>query len=281
MGRSHAVLLAARGASVVVNDVAAAHATAVTQEIRAAGGAAIAHVRGIDTTDGARSCVRAARVAVGRVDLGVCHAGSRRSADVADRPDDLWDEVLGVNLRGAFLVARAAWEPMRDRGFGRIVLTTSNSGLLGVPGSSAYAASKAGLWGLTRVLALEGADRGIHTNAVAPVAYTEMSATSRLAPPAWRDGEGDAWSARLDPAAVSPVVAWLGHEACTLNGEVLSAAGGRVARFFIALTPGVVDDALTIESVRDHESEIVRDDGYEVPGGAAEETRQLHRRLMR
>ena len=80
---------------------------------------------------------------------------------------------------------------------------------------------------------------------------------------------------------VSPVVAWLGHEDCTLNGEVLSAAGGRVARFFLGLTPGVVDDDLTVESVRDHEAEILREDGYEVLGRASDESRQLHRRLMR
>ena len=169
---------------------------------------------------------------------------------------------------------------MRDQGYGRVVFITSNSGLLGVPGSSAYAASKAALWGLVRVLALEGGALGVHTNAVAPLAFTAMAAQSRAAPAAWRTGAGDAWAARLSPSLVSPVVAWLAHEECRLNGEVLSAAGGRVARFFLGLTPGVVADDLTVEDVRDHEAAILAEDGYEVPGSAADENRGLYRRLM-
>ncbi|MFI5053474.1 MAG: SDR family NAD(P)-dependent oxidoreductase, partial [Acidimicrobiia bacterium] len=214
-----------------------------------------------------------------RVDIAVSNAGILRSADVADTTDALWDEVIGVNLRGAFMVARAAWRPMSAQGYGRVVFTSSNSGLLGVAGSSAYAASKAALWGLTRVLALEGESLGIHTNAIAPLAFTPMSAQSRAAPESWRSGEGDEWAARLAPARVSPVVAWLVHEDCTLNGEMLSAAGGRVARFFLGLTAGVVDDALTVESVRDHEAEILREDGYEVLGRATDESKRLYRRL--
>jgi NAD(P)-dependent dehydrogenase (short-subunit alcohol dehydrogenase family) len=167
------------------------------------------------------------------------------------------------------------------QGYGRVVFTTSNSGLLGVPGSSAYAASKAALWGLTRVLALEGAAHGIGTNAVAPLAFTPMSAQSRAAPASWRSGEGDAWAARLAPSLVSAVVAWLAHAECELNGEVLSAAGGRVARFVLALSPGFVDPELTVESVRDHLADIVAEDGYEVLSSAAEEGKHLHRRLMR
>jgi NAD(P)-dependent dehydrogenase (short-subunit alcohol dehydrogenase family) len=281
LGRSHARLLADRGARVVVNDVRAEGAERVVAEIEASGGDATAHAGSVATADGAGGCVATALDQYDRVDVVVCNAGILRSADVADTTDALWDEVMGVNLRGAFLVARAAWTPMRAQGYGRIVLTCSNSGLLGVEGSSAYAASKAGLWGLTRVLALEGGPLGIHTNALAPMAFTEMSAQSRAAPESWRSGEGDAWAARLDPQRVSPVAAWLAHEDCALNGEVLSTAGGRVARYFVGVTAGVVDDDLTVESVRDHEAEILDREGYAVYGRAGDEGRALYRRIMR
>jgi NAD(P)-dependent dehydrogenase (short-subunit alcohol dehydrogenase family) len=278
MGRAHAQALAARGATVVIGDVTGAEAAA--SELVAQGGVALGVRADVTVAADARALVDAALGAFGRVDVVVNNAGILRAADVTDSTDALWEEVLGVNLRGAFLVTRAAWPAMIAQGFGRVVFTTSNSGLLGVPGSSAYAASKAGLWGLVRVLALEGAEAGIHTNGVAPLAFTTMSARSRAAPSLWREGTGDAWAARLAPSLVSPVVAWLAHERCRLNGEVLSAAGGRVARFFLGLTPGIVDGELTVESVRAHEGEILAEDGYEVLGAAAEENRRLYRRLM-
>ena len=279
MGREHALLLAGRGAAVVVADVS--EPGPVVEEIRARGGTAVGVTGDVASADEGGAIVGAAVAAFGRVDIVVNNAGILRSHDVVGTTDAVWDEVLGVNLRGSFVVTRAAWPVMRAQGYGRVVLTTSNSGLLGIPGSSAYAASKAALWGLVRVLALEGAELGISTNAVAPLAFTTMSAQSRAAPPSWRSGEGDEWAARLSPALVSPVVAWLAHEACELNGEVLSAAGGRVARFFLGLTPGFVDDELTVESVRGHEADILAEDGYEVLASASEEGRRLHRRLMR
>jgi NAD(P)-dependent dehydrogenase (short-subunit alcohol dehydrogenase family) len=177
-------------------------------------------------------------------------------------------------------MTRAAWPAMAARGYGRVVFTASNSGLLGIPGSSAYGASKAALWGLTRVLAIEGAPVGISVNAIAPVAFTDMSRQSRAAPSSWRSGAGDAWSERLAPERVSPVVAWLAHADCTLSGEVLSTGGGRVARFFLGLTPGIVEEELTPEAVRDRESEILVEDGYEVLADAGSENRRLYRRLM-
>lgn len=268
LGRAHTALLVQRGATVVVNDV-----TDVA-------GGALSVPADISTAAGASAVVDAALDAFGRVDVVVNNAGILRSAGVAETTDDVWDAVLGVNLRGAFLVTRAAWPTMVERGYGRVVFTTSNSGLLGIAGSSAYAASKAALWGLTRVLALEGAPHAVHVNAVAPMAYTAMSRQSRAAPRSWRSGEGDAWADRLDPALVSPVVGWLAHADCDLNGEVLSAAGGRVARFFLGLTPGIVDDRVTMESVRDHEHAVLAEEGYAVLGRAADESRTLHRRLL-
>jgi len=203
-----------------------------------------------------------------------------RSCPISELSLSDWHEILSVGLTGPFMVTRAAWPHMATQGYGRVVMTLSNSGLLGIPGSSAYASAKAGLWGLTRVLAIEGEEVGIQVNGLAPMAYTAMSARSEVAPKAWRDGTGDEWSRRLDVNLVSPVAAWLAHESCPLSGEVLSAAGGRAARYFMGLTHGWDSATLTPEDVADHLEAILDPSGYQVPRRAFEEGRDLHRRLL-
>ena len=279
VGRQHALALAERGASVVVNDIGPS-ANAVVAEIEGAGGTAVPSRGSVADGQQAASIVEAALESFGRIDIVVNNAGILRSAELGDMTEAIWDEVLGINLRGSFLVTQAAWAAMSAQGYGRVVFTSSNSGLLGIPGSSAYASSKAALWGLTRTLAIEAAPLGIRVNAIAPMAFTPMSQSSRTAPPSWKSGEGDAWAARLDPSLVSPAVVWLAHEECDMNGEVLSVAAGRVARFFLGLTQGFVDDKLTAESVRDHLDEVRDEYGYEVLPNAGEEGRRLHRRLF-
>lgn len=280
IGASHARLLAARGASVVVNDVDGEAACAVAAEICAAGGSAATHVSDIATESGAASLIASALDRFGRLDIVINNAGLLRSAPFDDMTPDLWDRVVGVNLRGTFLVTHAAWPHLAAQGYGRVVSTTSNSGLLGVAGSSAYAAAKAGVWGLTRSLALEGAELGIHVNAIAPIAFTAMSMQSKITPKAWQTGEGDEWSRRLSTAQVSPAVAWLAHEDCALTGNVFSAAGGRVARFALRVTEGFDVEHLTIEDVRNHEIELLADDRGTEYLAAFEEGRDLHRRLL-
>jgi NAD(P)-dependent dehydrogenase (short-subunit alcohol dehydrogenase family) len=281
LGASHARLLASRGAAVVVNDLDAAAAAATVDAIIDAGGRAAPVVADIADPAGADAVVTTAIQTFGNVDIVVNNAGLMRPMPFAELQVETWDQILAVNLRGTFLVTRAAWPHMVAAGYGRIVSTTSNSGLLGVAGSTPYSAAKAAVWGLTRSLALEGAPLGIHANAIAPMAYTAMSAASRLAPESWRTGEGDAWSQQLDVARVSPVVGWLTHEACTLNGQVLSAVGGRVARFAMRVTEGLVDHDLTIESVADREATLLStaDIGTEYRA-ALEEGRDAHRRLL-
>jgi NAD(P)-dependent dehydrogenase (short-subunit alcohol dehydrogenase family) len=240
----------------------------------------VASAASVATEAGADTIVASAVDSFGAVDILVNNAGLLRAADFSDMTADLWDQVVGVNLRGAFLMTSRVWPLMTARSYGRIVMTTSNSGLLGIAGSSAYASAKAGLWGLTRSLALEAEPVGIRVNAVAPMAYTAMSATSRIAPEAWRSGVGDRWSNQLQAERVSPAVAYLAHESCTLNGAVLSAAGGRVGRFFMGLTPGFIDDDVSPEAVRDRLDEVLMEDGYEVLPKASEEGRRLHARIF-
>ncbi len=280
IGAAHARLLAERGAAVVVNDLDAEAAHSVAVAIGAAGGSAVAHVGDIATEAGAESLVHTALDRFGRIDIVVNNAGLLRSAPFAEMTTDLWDRVVGVNLRGTFVVTHAAWPHMAAQGYGRIVSTTSNSGLLGVSGSSAYAAAKAGVWGLTRSLAIEGSALGINVNAVAPIAYTAMSQQSKIAPRAWRTGEGDEWSRRLDAAQISPVVGWLAHEDCTVSGRVFSAAGGRVARFAMHVTEGFVAEHLTIEAVRNAQAELLAETSGVEYHAAFEEGRDLHRRLL-
>jgi NAD(P)-dependent dehydrogenase (short-subunit alcohol dehydrogenase family) len=265
---------------VIVNDLDAKAANDIVAALRVAGGQAEPWVADIGTEDGAAAVVDAALDGFGRLDIVINNAGLLRSAPVTEFLTSDWNDILRVNLTGPFLVSRAAWAPMTKQGYGRVLMTTSNSGLLGIPGSAAYASAKAGLWGLLRVLAIEGESAGIKVNGLAPMAYTAMSARSAVAPRAWRDGTGDAWSGRLDADLVSPVAAWLCHESCPLTGEVLSAVGGRVARYFMGLTHGFDSDSLTMEDVRDQLAVVLDTSDHRILRAAFEEGRELYRRLM-
>jgi NAD(P)-dependent dehydrogenase (short-subunit alcohol dehydrogenase family) len=158
---------------------------------------------------------------------------------------------------------------MKAQQYGRVLVTASNAGILGNFGQSNYGAAKMGLVGLARVLAQEGARYGIRVNALAPIARTRM--TEDLLGPL---------AAKLDPRLVAPMAAWLVHEDCPVTGEVYSAGGGRVARFFVGLTQGWLDPDLDPEGVRDHFDQIRDETGYRVLGSAAEEIGDLAERLV-
>ncbi|HEX3539953.1 MAG TPA: SDR family oxidoreductase [Acidimicrobiales bacterium] len=273
LGRQHALLLAERGAQVVVNDLGAsvsgeggnegpAHATA--KEINDLGGVAVADTNSVATPEGGEAIVQTALDAFGRVDIVINNAGILRDKAFHNMTPDMVNPVIDVHLRGAFNVTRPAWIKMREQSYGRVLNTASNAGILGNFGQANYGAAKMGLVGLTRVLAQEGGKYNIKVNAIAPVAGTRM--TEDLLGPL---------AEKLDPALVSPIAAWLVHEDCPVTGEVYSAAGGRIARFFIGLTPGYYNPKLTLEDVRDHFAEIRREDGYTVPTGIADELGDL------
>ncbi|MEJ7845798.1 MAG: SDR family NAD(P)-dependent oxidoreductase, partial [Acidimicrobiales bacterium] len=263
LGRSHALDLAQRGALVVVNDLggsvdgtggSATAAQRVVDEIVAAGGEAVANHDSVATPEGGAAIVAAAIEAFGRVDIVVNNAGILRDKAFHNMTPDLVDPVLDVHLRGAFHVTLPAWKHMREQSYGRVVSTASAAGIFGNFGQANYGAAKMGLVGLTRVLAVEGARFNILANAIAPVAKTRMT----------EDLFGDAMDA-LTPETVTPIVTYLAHEDCEVTGEVYSVGGGRVARIFIGVTPGVVDAALTAESVRDNLAAIRATDGFAIP----------------
>jgi NAD(P)-dependent dehydrogenase (short-subunit alcohol dehydrogenase family) len=273
LGREHALLLASRGAQIVINDLGGsvsgeggdegpAHTTA--KEIEDLGGVAVADTNSVATPEGGEAIVKTAIDNYGKVDIVINNAGILRDKTFHNMTPEFLDPVIDVHLKGAFNVTRPAWINMRENGYGRIVNTASSAGILGNFGQTNYGAAKMGLVGLARVWAAEGAKYNIKANVIAPIARTRM--TEELLGP---------MAEKLDPKLVSPIVAWLVHEDCPVTGEIYSAAGGRIARFFIGLTEGYYDPALTLEGVRDHFDQIRNEDGYIVPSGTNDELSQL------
>jgi NAD(P)-dependent dehydrogenase (short-subunit alcohol dehydrogenase family) len=278
LGREHALLLAGRGARVVVNDLGGAvdgsggsddPARVTAEEIVELGGMAVSDASSVATPEGGEAIVDTALEAFGRVDIVVNNAGILRDKTFQNMTAEELEPVLDVHLRGAFNVTRPAWLHMREQRYGRVLLTSSNAGILGNFGQSNYGAAKMGLVGLARVLAQEGARYGIAVNVLAPIARTRM--TQELLGPS---------GAKLDPRLVAPVAAFMVHEDCPVTGEVLSAGGGRVARFFVGLTPGYFNPDLRPEDVRDHFEQIRAEEGYTVPGGVADEIAGLVQQLQ-
>jgi NAD(P)-dependent dehydrogenase (short-subunit alcohol dehydrogenase family) len=277
LGREHALLLASRGARVVVNDLggatdgtgaSAGPAERTVKEIADLGGEAVADTSSVATPEGGQAIVDTATDAFGRVDIVISNAGILRDKAFHNLTPELLDPVLDVHLKGAFHVIRPAWVKLREASYGRVLVTTSNAGILGNFGQSNYGAAKMGLVGLARVLAQEGARHNIKVNALAPIARTRM--TEELLGPL---------APKLDPGLVAPVAAWLVSEECPVTGEIYSAGGGRVARLFVGLTEGYANPALTPEDVRDHLDQIRDETGYSVPAGVADELSSLVERL--
>jgi NAD(P)-dependent dehydrogenase (short-subunit alcohol dehydrogenase family) len=270
LGRQHALLLAARGALVVVNDLGGAvdgtgsdkgAAERVVDEIRAAGGEAVADTNSVATPDGGEAIVQTAIDAFGRVDIVVNNAGILRDKSFHNMDASLLDPVLDVHLRGAFHVTKPAWVRMREQGYGRVVSTSSAAGIFGNFGQANYGAAKMGLVGFTRVLAVEGAKYNIMANAIAPLAYTRMTEDIL-------GGLAD----KLDPALVTPIVAYLVHESCPATGRIFSVGGGRVAEVFVAECNGYYHPDLTPEDVAANFATITDRTGYHVPANIGDET---------
>jgi NAD(P)-dependent dehydrogenase (short-subunit alcohol dehydrogenase family) len=233
IGREHALLLAAEGAAVVVNDLDADAAAEVVDEAVAAGGTAVAVTTDCATWDGGRDLVAATLEQLGRLDVLVNNAGILRDRSIVNMSEDEWDEVVRVDLKGHFVPTRFAAEHWRTEAkAGRpprasIVHTSSTSGLVGNPGQSNYGAAKAGVAAFASIAAQELGRYGVRSNCICPSARTRLSETApgvgeMIAPP--DDGRFDVW----DPANVAPLVAYLATADCPFTGTTFYVQGGAV-----------------------------------------------------
>ena len=238
LGRTHALLLAKEGAAVVVNDLGGARdgtgsstsmADGVVEEIRAAGGQAIAHYGSVSAKDDASGMIDAAVNEFGKIDICICNAGILRDKSFKNMSDDMWDVVLDVHLRGTYLVTKAAYDKMLELGNGgRIIMTSSTSGLLGNFGQTNYGAAKAAIAGFMRCLWLEGLKYGITVNVLAPTAMSRL--TEDILPEAVQD--------KFPPETVSPAVVWLcTDEAKEVTGRQWLVAGNNVSLLSWQVTP--------------------------------------------
>ena len=224
----------------------------VVAEITAAGGVAVADGSDVSTESGGAALVATALERLGRIDALITNAGIMRWAPFPELTVADLDDHVAVHVGGSFHAARAAWPHFVEQAHGRIVMTTS-TGMLGLPGNTAYATAKGGVIGLARSLAFAGRHHDIKVNLIAPAATTRMAAGA----------EGP----ELPPEDVAPMAALLAHEACPVSGEILTAGGGRFARLFIGSTEGYVGarGTTTVEDVARHWSQIVDETGYSVP----------------
>jgi len=247
LGRAYALLLAAKGAKVVVNDLGApikgdgadvSVAQQVVDEIRTVGGEALANGDSVATLAGGQAIVQAALDAWGKVDILIHNAGNVRYGTIRDISYEDFKAVVDVHLMGAFHMVKAVHPLMCDAGYGRIVLTSSIGGIYGNNRCVNYGTSKSGMIGLSNVAALEGEEFDVKSNVIVPSAVTRMA-----------DGLDTSQYPDMDPDLVAPAVAWLAHENCSVSGEMIAAIAGRIARCFIAETKGVYQPAWTIDEV--------------------------------
>ncbi len=264
LGRSHALLLASRGAKVVVNDLggsafgdgkSAKAADAVVDEIKAAGGEAVANYDSVENGD---AIVKTAMDAYGRLDILINNAGILRDVSFHKMSQDDWDLIYKVHVLGSFRVTHAAWPIMRDAGYGRIVMTASAAGIYGNFGQANYGMAKLGLLGFANTLAIEGARKNIHVNTIAPIAGSRLTET--VLP--------EDLIKALKPEYVSPLVALLCHEECEENGGLYELGGGYFGKLRWQRTKGKIyrlGRPVSIEDLDDAWSQITDFDKVEYP----------------
>ncbi|MBN1497916.1 MAG: SDR family oxidoreductase [Spirochaetes bacterium] len=273
IGRSHALELGRRGAMVVVNDLGAnldgsgkstSAADAVVEEIKSAGGKAVANYDSVATTQGAENMVKTAVDAFGKVDIVVNNAGIVRDKGFAKMLEEDWDLVQSVHLKGSYNVTRAAWPVMKENNFGRIVFTSSGVGLYGNFGQANYAAAKMGMIGMMNTLRIEGAKNNIFLNAIAPNAASRM--TEKVMPPPIYE--------RLKPDYISPLVAYLCSEQCKESGMIFNCMGGWYSRTAIMCSDGVIlglgKSEVTAEEIMENWDRIIAMENMKTIGSVQE-----------
>jgi NAD(P)-dependent dehydrogenase (short-subunit alcohol dehydrogenase family) len=284
LGRLYALDLAHRGAAVVVNDVGGSMhgdgadsgvADEVVAEITEAGGRAIASYDSVDSPAGGQAIVDAAVGAFGRLDAVVSNAGIFGTVPFEDLSAGEWARMLRVHLDGGFYLAQPAYRVMKTGGGGRFVFISSSAGIFGQPMEAHYAAAKAGLVGLTNVIAIEGEAHGIFANSVMPTGFSRMVAES-VGDERFLAESG--FMRAIRPELVVPLVTFLASTACTFTHRNYSAAAGRYARVFVGLTEGWLadaDDPPTAEDIQAHLEEISSTEKFIVPASIVDEVLEV------
>jgi NAD(P)-dependent dehydrogenase (short-subunit alcohol dehydrogenase family) len=269
LGRAYVELLAERGARVVVNDLGtdvsgfgkdSTIAEQVADLIRSRGGEAIANDSDVSTAEGSSDVIATTIERFGRIDLLVNNAGICGSQLFEDATLDDFDHYWRVHLGGPVNTVKAAWPYMVAQRYGKIILTTSVSGLFGLRGQATYAAAKCAVVGLMRILAIEGAEHGILVNAISPIGYTRMhpAAGSRLSE---ADGR-----ATMPVETVAPAIVWLASDRCSETNHIYHVGVGAIQRIAIVIGPGFYDPHLTPESIAENYAKVESIKGFSEPG---------------
>ncbi|MBV8691960.1 MAG: SDR family NAD(P)-dependent oxidoreductase, partial [Actinobacteria bacterium] len=282
--------LASRGAAVVVNDLGgtmvgegsdASVADQVIDEIRMAGGTAVASYDSVDNKDGASSIIKTALDHFGRVDAVISNAGIFQTMPFEDLSPEQWDRMLRVHLDGAFHLSQAAYPVMRAQGGGRFVFISSSAGMFGQPDSAHYAAAKAGIVGLANVVAVEGAAHGILANSVLPFGYSRMVSETVGDREVLEPEPG--FLHAIEPDLVVAMVVFLASRACTFTHHAYSACAGRFARVFIGLAKGWMapkDSVPTADDIAAHLGEVEATAPFTIPMSIFDEVGQVAARLQ-
>ena len=266
LGRAHALLLASRGAKVVVNDLGGAMdgtgegttaAEQVVKEIKDAGGEAVPNYDSVSEWDSAQNIIKTAMDAYGKIDILINNAGILRDKSLMKMSVEDWDLIMAVHLSGTFFCTKAAFPNMRENSYGRILSTASGAGLYGNFGQVNYAAAKLGIAGMMNAVKLEGAKYNIKANTLVPIAGTRLTAT--VMPPNVVD--------MLKPEFVSPLAAYLVSEQCELSGAMMVSGGGYFSRAAVTEGPGVFFDDPAAVTIEDISSKL---DGITTLEGSAE-----------
>ena len=288
LGRLYALELARRGAAVVVNDLGGSMrgsgadtsvADEVVDEIKRAGGVAVGSHDSVATPGGGDAIVRTAVDEFGRLDAVVSNAGIFSSVAFEELSADDWRRMLGVHLDGGFYLSQPAYRVMKSQGYGRFVFISSSAGMFGQHLEAHYAAAKAGLIGLTNVIALEGAPHGIAANAVLPYGTSRM-VTETVEDVKALEESGLAQAIR--PELVAPIVVYLASRDCDFSHRIYSAFGGRFARVFVGLGQGWLAERTrtpTADDVSAHLAEISATEPFTIPESIYEEVFSVYERL--
>lgn len=261
LGREMALLLAKRGAQVIVNNRSPDPAHQTVADITADGGTAVACIGDVRTREGATASVDAALEHFGKIDILVSNAGTDTYRPFAEFTDDELSQEIDVHFRGGWMTSQAAWPHMVEQGYGRFVFIGSRV-FFGMPGNNAYGAVKGAVWGLSNGLAAEGAPHGIQSNALSVAGYTDLVKENLP-----NEGMRNWMEQNMPASSVAPAVAWLAHESCPATGGFFSSWGRGFSRLFLAEGPGFVASTFeerTPEALRDHFDEVMAEEGYVV-----------------